>query len=62
MTPTLAVISLMMNKLQGLSEAKVDKIKEVLQKLLGSQFKTAFDVSELRKSIFRISTGCEDFE
>lgn len=48
---------------QGLSEAKVDKIKEVVNKLCGaSLFKTANDVAEARKQIFRISTGSDAFE
>lgn len=44
-------------KIKGLSEAKVDKIKEAVQKILGSSFSTGVEVSEKRKRVTSISTG-----
>ena len=48
--------------IKGLSEAKVEKIKEVCKKLCDSGFITAFEVSEKRKNIFKISTGSKEFD
>jgi len=45
--------------IKGLSEAKVDKMKEAVIKVCGanSGFRTALQQSHCRKNIFRISTG-----
>jgi len=45
--------------IKGLSEAKVDKMKEAVIKVCGasSGFRTALQQSQSRKNIFRISTG-----
>lgn len=48
--------------IKGLSEAKVDKIKEACQKLDGNCFLSAFQFSEKRKNVFKISTGSTEFE
>ncbi|XP_063251975.1 meiotic recombination protein DMC1/LIM15 homolog isoform X5 [Prinia subflava] len=47
---------------KGLSEAKVDKIKEAANKLVEPGFLTAFEYSEKRKMVFRISTGSQEFD
>ncbi|CAG9532111.1 unnamed protein product [Cercopithifilaria johnstoni] len=47
---------------KGLSEAKVDKIKEVAYKLSNSGFITALEVAERRKLCYRISTGSRDLD
>ncbi|GAB6018799.1 Meiotic recombination protein dmc1, variant 2 [Chamberlinius hualienensis] len=47
-----------LSNIKGLSEAKVDKIKEVATKLGGGGgFLTAFELCEKRKTVFKISTG-----
>ena len=48
--------------IKGLSEAKVDKIKEACAKLDGSLFLSALQFSDKRKNVFRISTGSFEFE
>lgn len=48
--------------IKGLSEAKVDKIKEACNKLVSGSFLTALEYSEKRKQVFRISTGSQDLE
>nr|XP_015215170.1 PREDICTED: meiotic recombination protein DMC1/LIM15 homolog [Lepisosteus oculatus] len=47
---------------KGLSEAKVDKIKEAAGKMLEKGFVTAYQYSEKRKQVFHISTGSAEFE
>ncbi|KAG5853948.1 meiotic recombination protein DMC1/LIM15 homolog isoform X1 [Anguilla anguilla] len=47
---------------KGLSEAKVDKIKEAAGKLLSNGFLTAFEYSERRKQVFHITTGSLEFD
>ncbi|XP_039240821.1 meiotic recombination protein DMC1/LIM15 homolog isoform X3 [Pipra filicauda] len=47
---------------KGLSEAKVDKIKEAANKLIEPGFLTAFEYSEKRKMVFHISTGSQEFD
>lgn len=49
--------------LKGLSEAKVDKIKEAAAKIC-NEFKilTANQVNDKRKMVFKISTGSQEFE
>ncbi|XP_028844999.1 meiotic recombination protein DMC1/LIM15 homolog [Denticeps clupeoides] len=48
--------------IKGLSEAKVDKIKEAAGKLLNNGFLTAFEYSEKRKQVFHITTGSLEFD
>uniref|UniRef100_A0A4X2K1U5 DNA meiotic recombinase 1 n=1 Tax=Vombatus ursinus TaxID=29139 RepID=A0A4X2K1U5_VOMUR len=48
--------------IKGLSEAKVDKIKEAANKLIEPGFLTAFEYSEKRKMVFHITTGSQDFD
>ncbi|KAL8221914.1 UNVERIFIED_CONTAM: Meiotic recombination protein dmc1 [Gekko kuhli] len=47
---------------KGLSEAKVEKIKEAANKLIEPGFLTAFEYSEKRKRVFHITTGSQEFE
>ncbi|GJJ07219.1 hypothetical protein Clacol_001419 [Clathrus columnatus] len=42
---------------EGLSEAKVDKIKDAVQKTLGSSFATGLEVQDKRHTVRYISTG-----
>ncbi|TBU63803.1 hypothetical protein BD310DRAFT_525275 [Dichomitus squalens] len=44
-------------KIKGMSEAKVEKIKEAAHKILGSSFATGIEVQEKRKRVLLISTG-----
>lgn len=46
--------------IKGLSETKVDKIKEAVTKINSSAFATALEVSQKRKTIFKVSTGSEE--
>uniref|UniRef100_A0A3P8RWF0 Meiotic recombination protein n=1 Tax=Amphiprion percula TaxID=161767 RepID=A0A3P8RWF0_AMPPE len=46
--------------IKGLSEAKVEKIKEAAGKMLG--FQTAFEYSAKRKHVFHITTGSQEFK
>uniref|UniRef100_UPI00398EA01B meiotic recombination protein DMC1/LIM15 homolog isoform X2 n=1 Tax=Pristiophorus japonicus TaxID=55135 RepID=UPI00398EA01B len=48
--------------IKGLSEAKVDKIKEAANKLIEPGFLTAFEYSEKRKTVFRITTGSQELD
>ncbi|XP_006520471.1 meiotic recombination protein DMC1/LIM15 homolog isoform X2 [Mus musculus] len=47
---------------KGLSEAKVEKIKEAANKLIEPGFLTAFQYSERRKMVFHITTGSQEFD
>uniref|UniRef100_A0A8C2TNL0 Meiotic recombination protein n=1 Tax=Coturnix japonica TaxID=93934 RepID=A0A8C2TNL0_COTJA len=47
---------------KGLSEVKVDKIKEAANKLIEPGFLTAFEYSEKRKMVFHITTGSQEFD
>ncbi|CAM1302493.1 DMC1 (predicted) [Pycnogonum litorale] len=47
---------------KGLSEAKVEKIKEVSSKLVDPGFLTATEVSEKRKNVFKLSTGSQELD
>lgn len=44
-------------KIKGLSEAKVEKIKDAVQKTLGSSFATGLEVQDKRHTVQFISTG-----
>ncbi|KAF5368646.1 hypothetical protein D9758_002304 [Tetrapyrgos nigripes] len=46
-----------MLKIKGMSEAKVEKIKEAAHKILGSSFSTGIEVQDKRKRVLVISTG-----
>ncbi|KAF0025184.1 hypothetical protein F2P81_022065 [Scophthalmus maximus] len=46
--------------IKGLSEAKVEKIKEAAGKMLHVGFQTAFEYSTKRKQVFHITTGSQD--
>lgn len=48
---------------KGLSDAKVDKIKEVANKIsTDTGFLTALQLSEKRKSIFKLCTGSQELK
>ncbi|KIH63467.1 meiotic recombinase Dmc1 [Ancylostoma duodenale] len=49
-------------EIKGLSEAKVDKIKEAACKILKNGFVTALEVCARRKLCFKISTGSTEFD
>uniref|UniRef100_A0A8R1Z3A0 Meiotic recombination protein DMC1/LIM15 homolog n=1 Tax=Pristionchus pacificus TaxID=54126 RepID=A0A8R1Z3A0_PRIPA len=51
-----------MCEIKGLSEAKVDKIKEGAAKLMKTGFITALEVCSRRKQVFKISTGSVEFD
>ncbi|EOR01152.1 hypothetical protein E3P77_00801 [Wallemia ichthyophaga] len=55
-------ISTVMAVLQGLSEVKVEKIKEAAQKCSKTGFLTAAEVAKKRESICNISTGSKAFD
>ncbi|KAH9985613.1 meiotic recombination protein dmc1 [Russula vinacea] len=46
-----------MLKIKGMSEAKVEKIKEAAHKIIGSSFATGLELQERRKRVLIISTG-----
>ncbi|XP_071983998.1 meiotic recombination protein DMC1/LIM15 homolog [Engystomops pustulosus] len=48
--------------IKGLSEAKVDKIKEAANKLIEPGFLTAFEYSMKRKMVFHISSGSQELD
>uniref|UniRef100_A0A8D3CTK2 Meiotic recombination protein n=1 Tax=Scophthalmus maximus TaxID=52904 RepID=A0A8D3CTK2_SCOMX len=48
--------------IKGLSEAKVEKIKEAAGKMLHVGFQTAFEYSTKRKQVFHITTGSQEFD
>ena len=48
--------------IKGLSEAKVDKIKEAVSKLINADFLTALVYSDKRKQVFRITTGSAELD
>ena len=50
--------------IKGLSEAKVDKIKEALLKSSGENnlFITALQASSRRKNVFKLATGSQDLD
>ncbi|KAG9083426.1 Meiotic recombination protein dmc1 [Ceratobasidium sp. 370] len=49
-------------KIKGMSEAKVEKIKEASQKILGSSFQTGVQVSDKRKRVIQISSGSKSVD
>lgn len=48
--------------IKGLSEVKVEKIKEACQKLDNGGFLTALQFADKRKNVFRVSTGSKELE
>lgn len=48
--------------IKGLSDAKVDKIKEACAKLNEYCFLTALQVCGKRKNVFRVTTGSEELK
>ncbi|XP_035224824.1 meiotic recombination protein DMC1/LIM15 homolog isoform X3 [Stegodyphus dumicola] len=51
-----------LNAIKGLSEGKVDKIKEAATKIDSNVFMTALEASQRRKQVFRISTGSTELD
>lgn len=49
-------------KVKGMSEAKVDKVKEAAQKILDCGFVSALELAVKRQSVFRINTGSDDLD
>ncbi|KAI8908846.1 meiotic recombination protein dmc1/lim15-like protein [Powellomyces hirtus] len=49
-------------KIKGLSEVKIEKMKDAAGKLLPCTFITGTEVESRRKSVVRISTGCKEFD
>ena len=48
-------------KIKGLSETKIDKMKEAANKLLPCTFITGTELESKRKAVVRISTGSQEF-
>ncbi|RDD46632.1 Meiotic recombination protein DMC1/LIM15-like protein [Trichoplax sp. H2] len=48
--------------IKGISEAKVDKLKEAAIKLCGNGFLTALEYGEKRRRVFKISTGSNELD
>ena len=48
--------------IKGISEAKVDKIKEAAGKMTANGFQTALEYSGKRKQVFRISSGSDELD
>ncbi|KAF7339290.1 RecA family ATPase [Mycena sanguinolenta] len=51
-----------MLKIKGMSEAKVEKIKEAAHKILGSSFATGVEIQDKRKRVLVISTGSKSVD
>nr|ADQ00382.1 Dmc1 [Pneumocystis jirovecii] len=51
-----------LSKIKGFSDAKVDKLKEIIQKLCPPPFQTAMEVSSFRRRVNYISTGSKQFD
>ncbi|KAI9458850.1 Rad51-domain-containing protein [Lactarius psammicola] len=51
-----------MLKIKGMSEAKVEKIKEAAHKITGSSFATGLELQERRKRVLAISTGSKSVD
>lgn len=47
---------------QGMSEAKVEKIKEAAQKITGSSFATGIEIQDRRRRVLVISTGSKSVD
>ncbi|XP_027039330.1 meiotic recombination protein DMC1/LIM15 homolog [Pocillopora damicornis] len=51
-----------MCQIKGISEAKMEKIKEASAKLANAGFVTALEYSDMRKMVFRISSGSTELD
>lgn len=51
-----------LSKVKGMSEAKIDKIKEVAQKIDEVGFMSALELSHKREIVFHIKTGSKEFD
>ncbi|KAJ3351780.1 Meiotic recombination protein dmc1 [Entophlyctis luteolus] len=51
-----------LSKIKGMSDAKVEKIKEAAAKLLPNGFITGTELSVKRRQVFRLSTGSKEFD
>ena len=51
-----------LGKIKGMSEAKVEKIKEASKKLYDSGFVTAMEYAIKRQCVYKITTGCSDLD
>lgn len=51
-----------MCQIKGISEAKMEKIKEAAAKLANAGFVTALEYSDMRKMVFRISSGSTELD
>lgn len=51
-----------LSKIKGLSEVKVEKIKEASNKLVNCGFVSALIQCDIRKRVIKISTGCKSFD
>lgn len=49
-------------KIKGMSEAKVEKIKEAAQKITGSSFATGIEIQDRRRRVLVISTGSKSVD
>ncbi|KAG0170829.1 Meiotic recombination protein dmc1 [Apophysomyces sp. BC1034] len=49
-------------RIKGLSETKVDKIKDAAAKIQTCGFMTATEIAKYREQVIRISTGCKHFD
>ena len=49
-------------EIKGISDAKVDKIKDAANKLDSDSFITGFVYAEKRKACFRVSTGSNELD
>ena len=49
-------------KIKGLSEAKIDKIKEAAGKIVSATFMVGTEVMTMRSKVLRISTGSKEFD
>lgn len=46
-------------EIKGLSEPKIDKIRDAALKLVGAGFITGTEARQKRQSVYNISTGCQ---
>ena len=51
-----------LGKIKGISEAKIEKIKEAADKLVPGGFVLATEIAERRKHVLKISTGSKEFD
>ena len=51
-----------LSEVRGLSEAKVNKLKEIVKQLVPMEFKTAADALEDRKSLVTLTTGSTELD